>query len=554
MIIKDSGFTKNWFQAICRYCLGRHKRIRLAVVGSNAHGKSYFLFDVIHAFELQGYKLGPLPAESPYSHWNGYFGSIRKPDGGLPGTERYACRSGNHYGAVLTKDGEKTIDIDFVNIPGEPFKMNVASTEGTPGAEGATNQKSADRILTFYAIKTAIERTGKGVLQVIEWHSKDGSVEYVVEPTPSVLESTGKGELNRQPEGVNPDGSYRLKYQDWNHIFARLRKRQFEPDLTTTKSISGKELIRDFFKYNTDSVMQAIHDAWQSFIFEGIEINAHDFVNDHFDSDFYFFMYCLNATDIVICDKLFDPVGTKVVEKMDGFVYMARQLNNLLDPKYNDNKMPNIYLSFRSADMILDEAKVQDLYHKLSDKGCQNTSNVIYTIFMHQLFETVLNSNNSYKLSLSDILDDFKLPEGCYVLAEESILSQKGLAPLKEHILSRIGNETSGFIQLLMMVVSNKEIKTKLLDKALPIPPHTFFTATPIDADYRFYVPDPHSGNQRFIREDPETHHVSDMNSVGRYLSFGTTEFCQDLLNQHETDIEKSISGELLYELSIKFK
>ena len=74
------------------------KRIRIAVIGARSSGKSYLLYDMIHAFELLGYHPEELPLSYPHSSFGAYFyDTFNNATGGMRGTERYACRPESHY-------------------------------------------------------------------------------------------------------------------------------------------------------------------------------------------------------------------------------------------------------------------------------------------------------------------------------------------------------------------------------------------------------------------------------------------------------------------------
>lgn len=568
--------------------------IKLAVVGSNSHGKSYLLFDIIHAFERLGYIIDKWP-NIPYSSWHGYYNSVSLSNGGLRGTDRYACRQVNHYGAKLTKTGESPIYIEFVNIPGEVFKGKINHYKDEKPKEATEkdekDKKDVDNISVFYALKAAIESTPKGIFTVTTWTSHERAKKYVVEPVEAVRKANGiNTPFNRSPQNVtlNPDSVYNNSYEEWDQMYARLQKKQFTPDVKSTKPISGKELIKNFFKYEPDSVRNSIHDAWGSINTGIVGIDADGFLNDDHDKNFYFLMYCLSATDMIICDKLFSQStsGPSEKEKLgaEGYVEMTGKLNEFLDSKYHGGHSPNIYLAFRGADMMINEEAIQTLNKKLCNKECNNIANTIYSIFLDQLLTKIANETHPYLafkkddskkddskkddskkddskkddskkkkmawLGLSD--KTIKLDECGDLLCLDNLKPISGM-PFKEHIYSRIGDDTSGFKQLLNSVHTNKQIDELSSQKTLPITPHVFFTATPIDAEYRIYKADVNTKNRSFIRYFPEVNRLIALNTIGQYLSFGTTQLCWDILCQHIDSCEQQpTSGSLLKNIFIR--
>ena len=79
--------------------MGFRKKLHIAVIGSPSSGKSYLLYDLIHAFHNLGYVARELPLKFPHSSFGSFFYDVINPmTGGMKGTERYACRPENHFG------------------------------------------------------------------------------------------------------------------------------------------------------------------------------------------------------------------------------------------------------------------------------------------------------------------------------------------------------------------------------------------------------------------------------------------------------------------------
>ena len=360
---------------------------------------------------------------------------------------------------------------------------------------------------------------------------------------------------------------YNNSYQEWEQMYARLQTSQFTPDVNSTKTITGKELIKDFFKYEPDSVRNSIHDAWRSINTGKVGIDAEKFLNDNHDTNFYFLMYCLSATDIIICDKLFSQStsGPSPKEKLgaQGYVDMTEKLNNFFNPDYHSGHSPNIYLAFRGADMMINENVIQNLNKELCKKKCINISNTIYSIFLDQLLTKIANDTHPYivfegkdsedkKREWLGLSDKTIQPVELGDLLNMDNLNPISGMPFNEHIYSRIGDPVTGFLQLLNRVHTNKQIDELLSQKILPITPHVFFTATPIDAEYRIYKADEKTNNQSFIREFPNNRIIA-LRTIGQYLSFGTAQLCWDILCQHIDSCERqTTSGSLLKNIFIR--
>ena len=79
------------------------------------------------------------------------------------------------------------------------------------------------------------------------------------------------------------------------------------------------------------------------------------------------------------------------------------------------------------------------------------------------------------------------------------------------------------------------------------MPPHTYFTCTPVTADFEVYVNDPKSENKRFIHPENCSGPAKYFDTAGSNFCFGTYQLCVDILSQHGVDVHDwSEFGELI--------
>ncbi|MBQ9287176.1 MAG: hypothetical protein IJ212_01925, partial [Bacteroidaceae bacterium] len=298
-----------------------------------------------------------------------------------------------------------------------------------------------------------------------------------------------------------------------------------------------------------DSVMQSIA-SWYN-----LTAGQSTFTNLSRDIQFYFLHYCLTATDIIICDKIFMPKNeTKAivnkqttlplmnvdVEDSEGETFASSEIErssnedfpNLMESfkefitNNKKGQKPNVYMAFRGADVMLNETQLMNIERSSKDSFLHK-NNLIYSYFVHNLCKEIdedyINTETAkewmncyaqtlglYPLDLNLAPSDFKVVTG---------------APFKAHIESRF----NPFKSLLDYV--RKRPRPTNRDEILPIPPHTYFTATPIDVKCRIYKNDV-TESRRFVREFEDQRLVGFL-QIGSHWDFGTLQLCTDMLYQH---------------------
>lgn len=522
---------RDWFDEL-RDILFPPKNIRLAVVGSISSGKSFLirdLLDVIGCMECTDFKSKTLERKYGFTYRS------RKdfsPDenGGDGGTPVYACRQGKHLGCRVTKASGFRFDLSYVNIPGEIFE----ETKFTH------YHQLRDQLLTDRKLFTV--------------HTYDclGAKRLIVKPNENFCK------VDNTIEPLQDKSAYVDRFKSWAEINGEL-----EPmggKVKKVQNISGKMLMSNFFKYDTDSVMRSIISLIEAGVFHDLSFKADDFENNKSDLSFVFFHYCALATDIIVCDRIYAPRdrdSLKSVEKMD-YRKLTDNLYRFLDIEEKDEKV-RVYLAFRNVDFLLQkpevEAAYQSLYQQMRKKKMDYEScrNVIYSLFSYIMFNHIGSINSDIGDSIEHILgidetmnvellpNETNSTEKSFVKKLENrylditgsngeVMSAVGIIG---HIQSRIGDQGQGFRQLLVQSGWAGDPNSSFV-------PHVFFTCTPITQDYRvFKNGDKDLGQDKFdfyhetTLDDGTAGYVS-FSEVSSQACFGSYQLFLDILYHHE--------------------
>ena len=453
------------------------KRLRIAVIGAPASGKSYLLYDLIHAFHLLGYQAKELPLSYPHSSFGAYFHDAFNPKtGGMRGTEQYICRPQNHYGAHLYKKGKlgltQNLAVDFLNIPGEAFILK---------STGAQDNES-DTIEMFFELKGVIEQCGKGYFVLQQWQSPAGHIRSLILPV-------GKKLKTKTFSAPTNDYKYANLLQ-WSQLENELGMGCYH--LKRLKSINGQWILNHLTELDTDSFILSIKDQWDK-----LPVSEHGQQTDYDAMKTFVYLYplvyCQNATDLVICDRLTATTNAAILaERVCEYMYRLT------------GSRPHVYLAFREAELLLKP----------------------YGYKERRLGNSTTERNRFYGLLMSSMLKDHHF--GSYVF-NHSIKRD-----YEEHVLETVGNGESAFWQLLRASYNDPWI-AKLAQIADPIlPPHVYFTSTPIDSNGHLYTND--EDKTRFIDENELTKR-SFVNEVcqdmSRHACFGSLQLLLDILLQN---------------------
>ena len=486
----------NIIDSILEY-LPEKKIIHLAVIGFPASGKSYLLSDMIATLAEMGYE-SELP-ELTYQHSSFgafYYDAFNNDTGGMKQTPPSACRPANHYGAVLCRKGsQQRIAIDFLNIPGETF------------------QDADKQLQRYYNLRDALHKTGKGLLELTVWRNPSGKECYVLEPAQGIREKYGLPDY----KGLSARTSAKFEgeaqnYRDWEKIYSELN--YYKYTLRKRKSISGDYVLKHFFELNTDSVFATIVDVWNGFA-NGLD--KMEYLTSNAFNDFYYMHYSSVATDMVICDKIFEP-GKSAAENYN-FLNMIETLKDLI----GGDKRTNVYLAFRGADLMLKPCT--EAYKERCNLTPLNEGRMeVYSLFESQIQAVCLDGAVA-----DDALLDVN-PDG-YCIASGG--------DLRSHLRNRLGGDIAHGFKSLM-----HEAYGSIADSE-GLPPHVYFTATPIDEHFEIYDNDKLDAT-RFVRSETDAEgnkhwkafHIEVTRGGKRQFCFGTYQLMCDILKQNNITLK----------------
>lgn len=513
------------------------KRLRWAIIGAPSSGKTYLLSDLIQAFRQMGFTLEPLPLNAPHSSFGSFFfETTNTGNGGMRQTEKYACRQENHYGAVLRHPRLlRSLHIDFLNIPGEAFGENAA------------------RLNLYFGLKKAISVVGKGVFVLTKYTNPAGRERLILEPSPLMRTSHAiELPINMQP--VEIDEEYRRRnYLNAYDLYGQLAADRYVRQ--KSKDITGKTLISRFFEIEPDSVMSTLRTLWP-YVFHGLAYEDYD-ANDIF-LYFYPLLYSQQATDVILCDKLFKPsIGdNSTAGDSYEFLSLITQVSNFIE--HESDIHPNAYLAFRGADFLL-RSKEKSFKDYLA-KNPKAKRDELYSLFLRSMLNELYGYNPSGEAT------------GHYVDTDPSDGKSLTGMSLKTHLSTRFGADMGhGFWQMLVKseeegLVGNIKRSLKRADTIRdifrsrvrpPMPPHVYFTSTPIDADFNIYTNDS-ADVSRFVYKGTDRirsfHFETACNGV-QPMCFGTCQLLADILTQNGVTPWGTRTSDplLLYMMGIRF-
>ena len=519
--------------------INTNEKITLAVVGIPHSGKSYLLSDIITSYRNMGYVEHRLEREGvPYRRISDFQANIAK-KGSVSQTEVYPLRPGeNIYGAKLVKKGGKTLELVFADIPGEVFNSN-------SGVKDLTNIK------VYFRYCDQLRHCGQ-VFQVTTWKNDAGNELKVVEPVITNEEKKKSFEDQKESTEKIEDllNGRKQSYLDWSYLYTWLKYNGYASVEQSTRKINGRELLQHFFEYQPDSLMRTL--AYKvEIICPDLNIGAADFESNYL-MPFYFLHYCYEASDIVACDKLIVPQDVHDNEDVafNNYQVMMVELTEFIAEKTDSC---HVYLAFRGVDFMIKEVagNYKALYGNLRKVFPTNKlRNFVYSLFAYLLWNrvdetNVIEDNSSLvtHLGVEGIVDPetFALDElrGKYIdmnCGDGSINGQTAnientlLGLIRAHIGQGPANN---FYRLLSIAYHYAEPEEGIMRR---MPPHIYFTCTPITQEFEIYVNDPENANQRFVNNN-ETGTMKYFDRAGSHFCFGTYQLCLDMLAQHGENI-----------------
>lgn len=525
-----------------------NKKITLGVVGIPGSGKTYLQSDIIMSFRNMGYMDYDLERDGVmYKSFSDYKLHTER-TGVVARTEIYALRPyENIYGLKLVKEGNDTLEICFADIPGEVF-------DSTSVVNGIPN------IQVYFEYRRSLMTCGR-VFQVTTWRNDAQRELKIVEPiiTNEKEKNNFDARKTLEIEEKYVKEAYKgNSYLNWEYLYSWLNQNHYNA-VDSPKEISGKELLNHFFEYQPDSLMRSLAYKVAS-ICPALNMDESDFSSNYLMT-FYFLQYCYTATDIVVCDKLLVP---KNRTDKDGEVFakydtMIRKLADFITAK--KPKQCNVYLAFRGVDFLIRKkaAKYKALCNKFLNESSDNNRRItLYSLFAYLLWNIVgwfnpinditnlgnclsgakkpsqegnTNTDDTCDISIATLTEKYIDCECSGAVINGADNNEPGVMidALKGVIRPHIGvGVANSFRHLLNAAYGYTRANT--------MPPHIYFTCTPITQDLEIYENDPDSDNRRFVNHN-KTGAEKYFDEAGSHFCFGSYQLCIDILSQHGQEV-----------------
>lgn len=507
----------------CQRLFGGTTSLRIAVVGAPQSGKTTLLHDLILALHQMGCSEKSATAESPHGSFATFASRASRfsPHShtlSLPPTASYACRPEDHYRTVIRIPRSfHRVAVDFLDIPHAVFDDSSSMHQ----------RGSLDRMKLFLMLRGAIERQDE-LFSVVIYENSARQRMLLVEPSDKALLTLGITHSLRP--AVERFVRRRVDYMDWPHIYRELEDAGFVRG--KKKDITGRRLMQHLDCYLTDSLLSTLRMLWPV-------IASHDHLRlDDMDAHevlryFYILAYCQHATDIILCDRLFMPSDT------EGPTYNFEDLTASLAQFITQQRRrpPRVYLAFTSADHLMRHAATRShLSALVRCKDFRQRHDTAYHAFCEALTASLQRPGEPH----AGIDPDTSTR--CTMMGTH----------LSDHLRTRVGATMSyGMWHLLRVsyprtsALSLRSIfhtlQYRLRRQPSPqeafvhqplLPPQTYFTASPIDLDFRVYealISDP----TQFVYTAPDGRvqalHIALQNGATAPFCFGSFQLMSDL-------------------------
>ena len=427
----------------------------------------------------------------------------------------------------MSDGGKKDFDLDFLNIPGEIF--------------------TEERLRGFNSLKRELDKNSALFVECT-YVNKAGDQRLIVEAREEFSRIEGARESTETGE---KDPQF---FSNWLQIFGELNAGGYQ--CTNRRTLTGKELLKNFFRYDTDSVMQSIADLIANRQITCPEIQSVDTFYEFHMREFVFFHYCSLATDIVVCDRVFESKNEPQFNEIT-FADLSAQLMQFLRVESHVQDI-HLYLALRNIDYLLQKPEVEQAYQQLlaklkqqpdarSNGGCA-WRNALYSVFAYTLLSHV-GLLNPTKTGLDKLLgmdaelvkelpDNAKELEKRFLDIEQSQQHLHNSDTVRRHIQSRV----NGFRPLL------QQTKWKQRNDMSVDVPHVHFSCTPVTEGFEvFRNADETKGQEtsQFYRDGVKMT-FGELNSN---MCFGSLQLCIDILRQHDMIGNNIATGDLLKDI-----
>lgn len=517
--------------------------IRLAVIGPTSSGKTYLLTDIVQAINNLGYQ----PVDTFTG--NGMFTSVLVNNvvsniGGIAGTPVYEGSPNAHYCSQYSKNGNN-FTLEFMDIPGEIFTPDSVQMFLNIVRAIHTNHKLSVKEITF-ALDGDKDGLKKTVLTSLHTKKKESA--------------TASGGLLE----VADDES--VSVGSGNDLIDKLVSQNYKEIHST--EISILDAFKRFYNYCSSSFVDTILDEWDN-LNPTLALSSTNGAKQKgefqnvFKKHFYFYYFLLNATDVVICDKAVLPAEVKqntTVAHATNFGLLTNALQSFANVKEISRK--NWYLAFRGVDSILKPRMFKSILNQASCNMMKDPD-LLYSYFLTMLMnkhrvdaksldDDVFANDNNDSQGANIILnnkEDFAMyvsGDGNWTKWIEDNLYKYAI-PTDENLDLVFKKENEYHVMDDMLItryfstrisdfeqIAGLRLEEDAMRNTLNMPPHVYFTATPITKDFDILPHD--EANIRVFVND----RITDR------MCFGSRQLCIDILNKHNID-EANFGQILIY-------
>ena len=536
-----------------------NKTIKLAVIGETSSGKSYLLTDLLTSLNNLGFT-GTNDMKHNCRYAGHYITDVTNRNRAINKTIQSVARIDSHYRGVYS-NGENRFNLEFIDIPGEVI--------------------TRDKIEVFSSIIEALWKNKKDIFKVETW-TKEAKVYKVLyyssgnHTISNVSTHSYSGGLEDDEYTSNnnrQDTTSRQTIMTTDEVRTYLSNAGYTQEKEVSLT-SGSDIIQNFYSFHPDTVINGIMEAWnilepkrprnfQNKEYDKIQ-NYRELFMNNFQLDFYYLFFCINATDIVICNKMAIPasIGQKEIQAPNGLNSFSDMIQALacLKAKENIFSKKNWYLALKGTDSYIDNNFFKEVFE------ATNNHNITYSYFITLLIYKSLQSNLSGKINrfrrdieptnipVANLFNQSNINRFVSLLSineiDNNVLQAmqeeannndnqifnssteytitSGL-DLRQHV-----NQCIGFFNTLTQF----DPQEGELYRMLQIPPHVYFPATPITSD--FTICGHKQGEANIFEGNAAT--------AGNRICFGTFQLCLDILKQHkiEPETESARYGGLL--------
>jgi hypothetical protein len=286
----------------------------------------------------------------------------------------------------------------------------------------------------------------------------------------------------------------------WGNILYDLNEGKFEE--ISRKEVSGKYIFKHITELNIDSLIQTLNNCWTTMVGGNKPPRWAELDGEQVIHYFYPLAYCDLASDMILCDKLTDDENTTNLENW---------ICHFFDQSKSVNR--HFYLAFRAADnIILNKPEWHQQYVRIlkDNKTSIQNRNEVYSLFISHLQQAYDRKDQQLEETFEHI--EKSVGDSFWNLLNYAYQKNSWQRHLSRHKdMYELRNSNLSFL-----------------------PPHVYFTATPIDSSFSIYHND--TDVTRFYLDDEHQQKSFTkvvLDDMSQHLCFGSLQLLTDILIQN---------------------